>query len=130
MFQLQSIDHVTLFVQDIDTIKEYYAELFGFSVTELFHKNAKNLQLEAGPVRLFITEDKEIEPRIVEQQHVSFAVGSLLPVIDLLKARGESYKTGTFLGFESNNYHWCEWRDPAGIRVECVEHIPDKSETV
>ena len=132
MIHLQSIDHVTLFVQDIAIEKRYYEELFGFLVTELFHKDAKNLQLEAGSVRFFMTEDPEIDSNIVEQQHISFAVGSLQPVMDLLKARRESYKKGTFLGFKSRNYHWCEWRDPAGIRVECVEHIPDKviSETV
>ncbi|MEM8860943.1 MAG: VOC family protein [Chloroflexota bacterium] len=127
MLNLQSIDHVTLIVTDLKAVKRYYEELFGFSITEIFHKESKHLQLEIGTVRFFFTEDPTVSTEMIRQQHISFAAESLAPVIALLEARGEAYTTGTYHGFKTNNYHWCEWRDPAGIRVECVEHIADLS---
>ncbi|MDY6931825.1 MAG: hypothetical protein SVJ22_07950 [Halobacteriota archaeon] len=31
------------------------------------------------------------------------------------------YETGVVDFFERENYRWCEWKDPDGIRLECVE---------
>jgi len=25
--------------------------------------------------------------------------------------------------FKFNNYRWCEWEDPDGIKIECVETL-------
>lgn len=55
----------------------------------------------------------------------SFRVKNLNEVIERLGSAGiDDYATGAVDFFAHNNYRWCEWRDPDGIRVECVEIIP------
>jgi catechol 2,3-dioxygenase-like lactoylglutathione lyase family enzyme len=121
--KLRAIDHVTLQVPDIRVARRYYEEVFGFSCRELSNEGSKSLQLEGGDVHFFITEMPAVDPEVVRRQHISFEVDSLTPVRDLLDKRGESYESGEYSGFRTRNYRWCEWRDPNGIRVECVEHV-------
>jgi catechol 2,3-dioxygenase-like lactoylglutathione lyase family enzyme len=85
--------------------------------------DGRNLQLEKATVHFFLAEEPTIDADSVNRQHISFEVESLGPVIALLEARGEPYELGQYSGFKSRNYRWCEWRDPAGIRIECVERM-------
>ena len=117
-----TIDHVTLYVPDLDAVARYYEEVFGFSCRELAAEVGRTLQLENDAVHLFISEVPKMDPGSVRRQHVSFEVASLQRVFEELDARGEAYETGEYAGFETRSYRWCEWRDPAGIRVECVEY--------
>jgi len=121
--QLRAIDHVTLYVRDLDAVRPYYEEVFGFSCSELRTEAGRGLQLETDSVHLFIVEAPERDPGSVRMQHVSFEVAELGAVARQLDSRGEAYETGQYSGFRSRNYRWIEWRDPEGIRVECVEHI-------
>lgn len=60
----------------------------------------------------------------VAKQHISFEVESLARVIENLNALGiTDYEVGEVGFFVHKNYKWCEWRDPSGIRLECVELI-------
>ena len=124
---LRAIDHVTLHVQNLDRAKSYYEEVFGFSCSELPGVDPRVLQLESPAVHLFIVESTAMDPECVRRQHVSFEVESLAGVIAELDASGEPYQLGEYSGFQTRNYRWCEWRDPEGVRVECVEPIRDPS---
>jgi len=121
---LRSIDHVALYVRDLDVAKAYYEEVFGLSCLELSGQELRTLQLEAPSVHFFVIEDPSITPDFVRRQHISFEVESLAAVVAALDARGEAYELGEYAEFASRNYRWCEWRDAVGIRVECVEHTP------
>lgn len=122
---LLAIDHVTMHVRDLDSTRSYYQDVFGFCCTELADRQPRTLQLEASAVHLFIAESPDMDAEFVRSQHVSFEVDSLASVIEQLDARGESYQLGEYRGFDVRNYRWCEWRDPEGVRVECVERTPD-----
>jgi catechol 2,3-dioxygenase-like lactoylglutathione lyase family enzyme len=121
--KIQGIDHVTLYVRNVEAVKLYYEQVFDFSCSLILSKGKKHLQLETDTTHLFIAEDSTFTPDFIGQQHISFEVESLEPVVKKLDARGEQYETGMYTGFKTRNYRWCEWRDPEGIRVECVEHI-------
>jgi transposase InsO family protein len=97
--------------------------VFGFSCSDLQTEEGRVLQLETESVHLFIVEASELDPDSVRRQHVSFEVAELGPVAQELDLRGEAYATGQYTGFRSRNYRWIEWRDPVGIRVECVEPV-------
>ena len=106
----------------LQDVRDWYEETFGFSVTDL---GSGTLSLENDAVHWFLTEDPSVSAEHVERQHVSFEVEALAPVIERLRAEGVRHETGTYRGFRHRNYRWCEWRDPAGIRVECVETLEE-----
>jgi catechol 2,3-dioxygenase-like lactoylglutathione lyase family enzyme len=120
--KLRSIDHLTLQVRDLSMARRYYEELFGLECVELSHGETKSLQLEGPDVHFFMMESPDIDPAIIARQHVSFAVERLAVVRAKLEERGEPYEMGEYRGFRRRNYRWCEWRDPEGVRLECVEH--------
>ncbi len=121
--RIQAIDHVTLYVGSLDAVAAYYEEVFGFSTRLLPGSGPRTLSCENDAVHFFVVEDPAVPAEFVRRQHVSFQVPSLGPVVALLRSRGEPHETGVHRGFETRNYRWCEWRDPAGIRVECVETL-------
>ena len=58
----------------------------------------------------------------IAKQHISFEVDTLEKVITSLKELGVTdFEVGRVNLFKHKNYKWCEWRDPSGIRIECVE---------
>lgn len=120
--KIRSIDHVTLIAQNLDAEKDYYQKMFGFSCVEKPGRGGKSLQFEGENVHFFMVEVPKIDPEYVRKQHISFEVESLVPVQEELDTLKVKYKLGHYTGFRSQNYLWCEWRDPEGIRVECVEH--------
>ncbi|VAW74569.1 hypothetical protein MNBD_GAMMA15-2023 [hydrothermal vent metagenome] len=64
------------------------------------------------------------DDEFLSKQHLSFEVDSLDEVIETLNEAGISeYSLGEVRFFAHRNYTWCEWRDPNGIRLECVEII-------
>ena len=121
--RIQAIDHVTLSVRSVARAQKYYEEVFGLTCERAPVGGSDGLRLENEAVHFFMVEDSELDPEYVRRQHLSFAVDSLEPVIKCLEARGEQYEIGRFEGFTHRNYRWCEWRDPEGIRVECVESL-------
>lgn len=123
MMNLKTIDHVTLYVPSVDLVRDYYTDVFGFSVTDLPSSGANTLLVERGAVHFFIVEERSAPLDFIRRQHISFEVDSLRPVTTLLDDNNIPYNTGIYEGLAAFNYRWCGWRDPEGIRVECIERV-------
>ena len=117
------IDHTCLIVTALKKTQQYYEKLFDFSFQS--RKGDPNtLVVESPQVHFFITQIFDVPPAFLRLQHISFRVQSLDSVIEKLHRAGiDNFETGTVDFFTYNNYRWCEWRDPDGIRVECIELI-------
>ena len=122
MIQTRAIDHVCLWVKSLSEAKTYYEKVFGF-VCKPRDGDDSILMVESENIHFFISE----APRganFVSRQHLSFEVDSLEQVIESLNQMGISdFVQGEVTFFKHRNYKWCEWRDPSGIRLECVEII-------
>jgi catechol 2,3-dioxygenase-like lactoylglutathione lyase family enzyme len=122
MIRLKNIDHVCLWVRSLSEAKSYYEKVFGF-VCKPREGDATTLVVESENVHFFISEEAA-ENSFLSRQHLSFEVDSLEHVISALNEMGISdYEQGEVRFFSHRNYKWCEWRDPSGIRLECVEMI-------
>jgi len=120
MISLKTIDHVCLWVRSLPEAKQYYETLFGLSCSQR-EGDASTLVVESASIHFFISEDTR-DSDFLARQHISFEVESLARVIDTLDTMGVTdYATGEVNFFKYRNYKWCEWRDPSGIRIECVE---------
>ena len=120
MIEPTGIDHICLSVTDLNRAKIYYERVFG-AKCRLRKNDPKTIIVEAKNVHFFLSQTIG-NSDFISGQHLSFRVTNLSCIIDELKALEiTEYKTGTVEFFERNNYRWCEWRDPDGIRLECVE---------
>ena len=122
MIEAKAIDHVCLWVRSLPEAKSYYERIFGVVCTP--RENDENtLVVESESIHFFLSESKN-ESEFLSKQHISFEVESLNTVIKTLCEIGISdYKVGEVSFFVHRNYKWCEWRDPSGIRLECVERL-------
>ena len=122
MIKTKAIDHICLWVRSLPEAKNYYEKLFGLVCTPRID-DATTLVAESEDVHFFLSESKEGNA-FLSKQHLSFEVESLNKVIDTLNEMDISdYELGKVEFFVHKNYKWCEWRDPSGIRLECVELI-------
>lgn len=122
MIKTKSIDHVCLWVRSLSEAKDYYEKVFGFVCTSR-EGSDKTLVVESENIHFFISE-VENDNQFLSKQHISFEVESLKQVIAALESFGISQRSaGEVDFFIHKNYKWCEWRDPSGIRLECVEAI-------
>lgn len=122
MIKTKFIDHVCLWVHSRDEAKSYYEDIFGFKC-EARKGDKKTLVVESEDVRFFICESSEMS-QFLNKQHISFAVNSIDDVVATLLSHDiADYELGETDCFSDKNYKWCEWRDPSGIRLECVELI-------
>jgi len=81
------------------------------------------LIVEPDSVHFFLSESGD-ENAFISKQHISFEVAFLDEIIETLKTKGvTNYEVGKVDFFKYKNYKWCEWREPSGIRLECVEII-------
>ena len=120
MIEATAIDHVCLAVSSLGRSRDYYERVLGASC-KLRDNDPATLVVEAAQVRFFLSESLA-NPEFLSSQHLSLRVRSLEDVISALNALGiTEYETGAINLFERDNYRWCEWRDPDGIRLECVE---------
>jgi catechol 2,3-dioxygenase-like lactoylglutathione lyase family enzyme len=121
MIRPNSIDHTCLLVTSLLRSKTYYERVFNVTCTPR-QDNPKTLMVESPNIHFFISEVQGILTDFLSKQHLSFEVDNLDYVISALEELGISgYETGKFEMFQHRNYKWCEWRDPDGIRIECVE---------
>lgn len=122
MIKPKTIDHVCLWVKSLSEAKSYYEKVFGF-ICKPRQGDDTTLVVESENIHFFISESKR-GGGFLSKQHLAFEVDSLEQVITSLKQMGISdYKQGEVTFFVHKNYKWCEWRDPSGIRLECVEII-------
>jgi len=120
MIEALEINHVCLFVPSLSEAQEYYEKVFNFrcSIRDTDHGT---MMVESPQVHFFFSEYKN-EKECLSKQHISFTVNSIDEVIIKLEKLGVvEYTIGESDCFKHNNYKWCEWRDPSGIRLECVE---------
>ena len=123
MIRPTSIDHICLLVTSIIRSKCYYEHIFDFTCRPK-PDDPKTLMVESPNIHFFMTEVHNVSPGFLSKQHFSFEVINLDHVISSLEKLGISdYDTGEFTMFEHRPYKWCEWRDPDGIRIECVERM-------
>ncbi len=122
MIRTKSIDHVCLWVRSLSEAKDYYEKVFGFICTHR-EGNDTTLVVESENIHFFLSEIEK-GSEFLSKQHISFAMDSLNQVIENLEALGISeYDVGEVNIFVHKNYKWCEWKDPSGIRLECVEMV-------
>lgn len=120
MITPKAIDHVCLWVRSLAEAKNYYEKLFGVTCLPR-DGDATTLVVESEHIHFFMSEANTDSP-FLSRQHISFEVDSLMHVIATLKQLGiHDYNTGEVIFFRYRNYKWCEWRDPSGIRIECIE---------
>ena len=94
--------------------------MFG-AVCKLRDNDPTTLVVETPQLHFFLSQS-DASPEFLAQQHLSFRVDSLEAAIASLHNLGiTDYETGSVEFFTRNNYRWCEWRDPDGIRLEVVE---------
>lgn len=121
MITVKRIDHICLYVTSLSNSQTYYETMFGFAC-HLRRTDPSMLIVESEAVHFFMTEiDAYEEQSALTRQHISFQVEDLDTVLKLLDNAGENYETGVVGCFSHDNYKWVEWRDPDGIRLECVE---------
>ena len=120
MIRPKKIDHVCLWVRSLAESRRYYESLFDLTC-KAREGDPATLLVESDSVHFFIAEASP-EADFIDKQHLSFEVESLAQVIETLEQMGISdFRTGQVDFFKHRNYKWCEWRDPSGIRLECVE---------
>ena len=117
-----TIDHVCLLVTNLNEAKAYFERLFDFICTPV-KNDTPTLAIESEAVHFFISESTTAPPDFLRQQHISFTVDALQPIIEQLASQKIPFKTGQFNAFKYRNYKWCEWRGPDGIRLECAEIV-------
>ena len=120
MIKTKAIDHVVLWVRSLAEAREYYERVFGFNCTPR-PGDDNTLVVESEAVHFFISQSEGMDA-FIAKQHISFEVDTLEMVITSLKELGVTdFEVGRVNLFKHKNYKWCEWRDPNGIRLECVE---------
>lgn len=121
MIQPTGIDHVVLFVSSLQQSRDYYERVFNFTCAP--REGAPDtLAVENKDVHFFLTRDPDMPEALRKRQHISFTVDNLALALQALENMGEQgVATGEVSFFTYNNYAWAEWRDPDGIRVECVQ---------
>lgn len=116
-----SIDHICLLVSNLEKARGYYQSLFGLEIRP--HPKSKNvLVCESKNIHFFL-EQVDFPYEYLSKQHLSLRVADRQKTINTLQSLDIPFETGKFEGFEHHNYFWVEWRDPDGIRLECVELI-------
>lgn len=121
MIEITAIDHTCLAVSSLEQSKFYYESLFG---ARLFMRenDSSTLVFETDSVHFFFTK-VQTDCDSYRRQHISFRVDTIEPVEQELTSKNIQFTSGKVDFFRTNNYRWIEWRDPDGIRVECVEMV-------
>jgi len=121
------IEHVGLWVRDLDSVAAFYANYFGARIGPLYQNPRKGFEsrfLEFGAgARLEIMTRVNVtarsEPELLGLAHVAIAVGPE-PEVDALAARfrvdGVPVDSGPRR--TGDGYYECVVRDPEGNRVE------------
>ena len=120
MIRAKAIDHICLWVRSLSASQKYYERVFGVACRPR-DGDPRTLIVESQNVHFFISEN-EGDDRSIAKQHLSFQVESLAEVTEHLTKLGiTEYTLGEVRFFAHRNYKWCEWRDPDGVRLECIE---------
>ncbi|HEU4779665.1 MAG TPA: VOC family protein [Steroidobacteraceae bacterium] len=121
------VEHVGLWVNDIDTVASFYAKYFNAQVGELYRNPSKGFESRFltfdGGARLEIMKRQDVTQRAVNEllglAHVALCVGGEATV-DALAARLQTDGLTPDSGPRrtGDGYYECVVRDPEGNRVE------------
>jgi catechol 2,3-dioxygenase-like lactoylglutathione lyase family enzyme len=117
-----AIDHSCLVVRSLAKSRVFYETLFDFTFAPR-EGDPNTLAVESAQVHFFMTQAPDAPAEFLRYQHLSFRVNDLDAVMARLKTAGREFTFGEVTFFKQNNYRWCEWRDPDGIRLECVSPL-------
>ena len=123
------LEHVGLWVRDLDTVAGFYARYFGARIGARYQNPRKGFEsrfLEfAGGARLEVMRRADVEARVTDEQlglaHVALTVGDEAAVDALasrLKRDGHAVLDGPRR--TGDGYYECVVRDPEGNRVEIM----------
>jgi len=121
------IEHVGLWVADIDRVAAFYAKYFGAQVGNLYRNASKGFESRfltfAGGARLEVMTRRDVTGRAANEQlglaHMALSVGDEATVDALaarLRADGMTPDSGPRR--TGDGYYECVVRDPEGNRVE------------
>jgi lactoylglutathione lyase len=123
------LEHVGLWVRDIDAVTAFYSSYFAARVGPLYRNPRKGFEsrfLEfAGGARLEVMKRVDVEARVRDEQlglaHVAMSVGDEAAV-DALAARFTGDGRAPIDGprHTGDGYYECVVRDPEGNRVEII----------
>jgi lactoylglutathione lyase len=121
------IEHVGLWVRDLDAVAAFYAKFFAARIGALYQNPRKGFEsrfLEFGSgARLEVMKRAGVEPRgtaeLLGLAHLAIAVGDAAAV-DALAARlrAEGFQIDSGPRRTGDGYYECVVRDPEGNRVE------------
>ena len=123
------IEHVGVWVADIDRVAEFYAKYFDAQVGNLYRNPGKGFESRfltfAGGARLEVMTRQDVTGRAANEQlglaHVALSVGDEATVDALaarLRADGVTPDSGPRR--TGDGYYECVVRDPEGNRVEIM----------
>lgn len=124
---MNRIEHVGLWVSDIDAVTAFYAKFFAARIGELYQNPRKGFEsrfLEFGSgARLEVMKRAGVEPRgaaeLLGLAHVAIAVGDDAAVEALAaRLRAEGCQIDSGPRRTGDGYYECVVRDPEGNRVE------------
>ena len=121
------IEHVGVWVADIDRVAAFYAKYFGAQVGNLYRNAGKGFESRfltfAGGARLEVMTRQDVTGRAASEQlglaHVALSIGDEATVDALaarLRADGITPDSGPRR--TGDGYYECVVRDPEGNRVE------------
>ena len=121
------LEHVGLWVRDLDAVTAFYARYFDAKIGALYQNPRKGFEsrfLEfAGGARLEVMRRADVSARVADEQlglaHVALTIGDEATVDALaarLSAEGHTLLDGPRR--TGDGYYECVVRDPEGNRVE------------
>ena len=120
MIQASAIDHICVRVRSLPQSQEYCERVFGVTCRPR-DGDPRRLIVESENAHFLLSENAG-DGTFIATQHLSLQVESLAEVTAHLRNLGITDDTlGEVCFFARRNYAGCEWRDPDGIRLECVE---------
>jgi len=122
---ISHIDHLTVFVSDLDVSMRWYSEALGFHIaySGTLGTGLYGGFIDVGATMLNLIARPDLGP-LISEQHVAFRVGDLDRVVAALGAKGVEFdQDGPEVlpeGYIAGQ-RYIECRDPDGIRLEFVE---------
>jgi lactoylglutathione lyase len=121
------LEHVGVWVADIDRVAAFYAKYFGARIGELYRNPRKGFESRflsfGGGARLELMTRQDVTQRAANEQlgiaHVAVSIGDEAAV-DALAARlrAEGVQPDSGPRRTGDGYYECVVRDPEGNRVE------------
>jgi catechol-2,3-dioxygenase len=124
---LRRLQHLVLFVSDVERSVRFYRDVLGFEVT-VRYPNAAFMKIPGTPDdhHLGLFEQRGVRPpdeRVARMYHSAWEVGELR---DLWRARERLVETGAFVGQSDHGVSLSLYaKDPDGLEFEIFWTVPE-----